>query len=235
MTTHWQTEDVAGRPARIFRPPAPPRGVVLFLSDLAGPVPDLSPDLTAHALAAVIPAGGESAWTDRRWPPFDPERSAEDYLLNEVLPYALSLAPQLALAGLGVGGQAALRLAFRDRLRFPVVGALRPAIDWQDLHGHGTVLDELYPTAERCRQDSAVLHVPQTMSHSRIWFACPPGDVWWRGCDRLREKLRALGIEHTADLAPRGATPPTVYAELMAGPMMQFLAEGLTRRGRSLL
>src|SRR5262249_38600612 len=138
-------------------------------------------------------------------PSFHARLSAERYLLEAVLPFVherWGLAPPaLGLLGTSMGGQGALRLAFKHPDRFPAVAALSPAIEYHELYGQGTPLDELYASKEQCRQDTAGLHVSPLRSPAHIFFCVAPEDsLWYRGNDRLHEKLSALGIAHECDL-----------------------------------
>lgn len=74
------------------------------------------------------------------------------------------------------------------------------AIDFHELHGRGNPLDDLYESRERCRQDTATLHMHPSEWPPYIWFASDPADPWFRGNDRLNEKFRAYGVPHAADL-----------------------------------
>jgi S-formylglutathione hydrolase len=61
-----------------------------------------------------------------------------------------------------------------------------------------------------------------------VWFACPPYHEWYRGNDRLHEKLAAMGVPHVADLDTQ--LPP----EELVAPMLAFVAAGLERESRRL-
>ena len=100
----------------------------------------------------------------------------------------------------------------------------------------GTPIDDMYRTREACRQDTAVLRVHPTHFPPHIWFACDPADVeWYRGNDRLHEKLSAVGVSHTADLTTSAGGHSWAYFDHMAGPLFTFLAEAATKQGRRLL
>jgi S-formylglutathione hydrolase FrmB len=136
-----------------------------------------------------------------------------------------------AVAGIGMGGQAAIRLALRHPDRFPVAAAIDAAFDFHDLYGRGTALDALFPTRERARQDTAVLHVNPSRWPPHLWFAADPAGPWHRGADRLHEKLTAYGVPHTADLDTTGPG----YAEKKLPELLAFVAAGLTRESRRLM
>jgi hypothetical protein len=232
----WTNTPLGGRAAHVFDPPGGrPRGAVLWLHDLDEITPHADPVLTplfaAAGLAVAAPLGGVSWWADKPCPEFDPAVTPEAHLRDAVLPAIRERwgVRPVAAAGVGAGGHAALRLAFRFPLDFPVVAAVDPAIDWHDAHGHGTPLDAMYPTPEHCRQDSAILHLHPGAVPPHVWLASGPDSYWWRGCDRLCEKLRASGVTYEADLAAPGPRPAAVAAALV-----QFVAAALEREGRRL-
>src|ERR1700728_3951765 len=97
------------------------------------------------------------------------------HLSANILPYAESRwkirPPSLALLGTSMGGQGALRLAFRHADKFPVVVAMSPAIDFQIRWREGDeVLRTIYDAAESARQDTATLHVHPLYWPRHIWF-----------------------------------------------------------------
>ncbi len=132
--------------------------------------------------------------------------------------------PHVALVGTGFGGHAALRLAFRQAGRFPVVATDSAAIDLHDEYGTGTPLDDYYDSREACRQDSALLAVRQFKTPPHIAFACRPTHKHYRGNDRLHEKLNALGVQHTL-----------LTTEQAAEPLATFVAAALRQQARRLL
>src|SRR5688500_18006896 len=89
----WTQLPIAGRPADVFTPAGRPQFLLVFLSDLDEITPRDNPVwsglFAAHRFACVCPAGAETWWLDRVWPPFDPAKSAEAYLLDDVIPAAL--------------------------------------------------------------------------------------------------------------------------------------------------
>src|SRR2546423_1215779 len=145
----WHTEEINGHAADVYDPPGPsrPRFGVLYLHG-AGLETLSSRHASAYApllaglnLACVCPHGGLSWWTDRVCPPFDPVRSAERYLLEDVLPFFRRRwgidRRAVGLFGIGVGGQGVLRLAFRHPETFPVAAALSAAVECQEVYGAG--------------------------------------------------------------------------------------------------
>jgi hypothetical protein len=143
--------------------------------------------------------------------------------------WSLDSEPEL-LALADPGRQAAVRLALRHPDRFPVAAALDAAFDFHDLYDRGTALDDLFPTRERARQATAVLHVDPHKWPPHLWFAADPAGPWHRGADRLHEKLTAYGVPHTTDLDTTGPG----YVEKMLPQLLAFVAAGLAREARRL-
>src|SRR5438270_3080994 len=205
----WSRAEIACKPADVFDPPAGrPRAAFLFLHDLDGTSIADNPVFTRLLddlrLGCVGPSGDHSWWADRFCPEFDPATTAERYVLDSVVPFARErwgLGPRaLGLIGVGMGGQGALRMAFKHPDTFPAVGAIAPAIDHYELYGRGTTLDDMYDSKEQCRQDSTPMHVHPVRQPPHVFFGIDPDDrAWFRGCDRLHEKLSALGVAHEID------------------------------------
>ena len=198
----------------------------LWLHDESGVTPAtdaaFTAELGARRLRCIAPHGARSWWVDRVCPEFDPVLTAERHLLDNVFP---SLGTQsVAVAGVGMGGQGAVRLGFRHPSRFPVVASLGGAFDFHERHGRGTPLDAMYASRELARQDTAILHLHGHDWPPHIWFACSPKSEWHRGNDRLHEKLAAVGVPHTAELD----TPADIEA------LLDFVIAALERESRRL-
>jgi S-formylglutathione hydrolase len=243
MNGTWSTADIAGRAADIFQPHAAPRLAVLFLHDSDGQTLRERPAFTRLfdelGLACVCPHGGPSWWVDRVCPAFDAVLAPERYLLDTVVPFVherWGVEPRgLGLLGIGMGGQGALRLAFKHPRMLAVVAGISSAIDYYELYGRGTPLDEVYDSKEQCRQDTVPLHVHPSDYPLHVFFAVDPTDPWLRGNDRLHEKLSALGIAHDIDFATRAGGHSWEYFERLADRAVRFVHEGLIRESRRLL
>jgi esterase/lipase superfamily enzyme len=244
MSGTWTTVDVGGKPADVYAPPGRPRFGVLHLHDLDRTTPRDRPAWERRfdelGLACVCPHGGRCWWADRVCPEFDPHLTPERHLLERVLPFfgaRWGLGPRaVAVQGAGMGGQAALRLAFKEPEQFPVVAAVAAAVDFHELYGQGTALDEMYDSKEQCRQDTAVLHVNPAHYPPHVFFCIDPDDGrWYRGNDRLHEKLSALGIPHEIDFTTRAGGHSWAYFDHMAERVERFAAAGLEQEGRRLL
>ena len=134
-----------------------------------------------------------------------------------------------------MGGQGALRLAFKHPELFPAVAAISPAIEYHELYGRGTPLDEMYDSKEQCRQDTAIMHVHPTHYPPHLFFCVDPDDPWYRGSDRLHEKLGALGVPHTPDLSTRAGGHSPEYFHHVADRAVRFVVAGLEQEARRLL
>jgi S-formylglutathione hydrolase len=116
------------------------------------------------------------------------------------------------------------------------VAAISAAIEYHELYGQGTPLDEMYDSKEQCRQDTAIMHVPPHHPPPHIFFCIDPDDpLWYRGNDRLDEKLNALGIAHEKDLTTRAGGHSWDYFNHMAERAIRFLYAGLEKESRRLV
>lgn len=246
MNGTWEQVEIAGKPADVYQPPAGarPRFGVLYLHDLdlvaLRDRPAFTQLFAALNLSCVCPHGQRSWWADRVCPEFDPAISAERYLLQSIVPYFhqhWELGPRaVGLLGIGMGGQGALRLAFKHPAEFPVVAAIAPAIEYHELYGQGSPLDDMYDSKEQCRQDTAIMHVPPHHPPPHVFFCIDPEDAgWFRGNDRLHSKLGALGVPHEIDFTTRAGGHSWDYYNHMAGRAVRFLHAGLEQESRRLL
>src|SRR5438105_14626614 len=145
MSGMWTSMDIAGKPADIYDPSGRPRFGLIYLhgigqETLAGR--QTYTDLFAEfSLACVVPHGGYTWWSDRLLAEYDPSRTAEGYVRRDVMPFIRErwLLPERAvgLFGVSMGGQGALRMAFKHPDEFPVVAAISPAIEYHDYYGQG--------------------------------------------------------------------------------------------------
>jgi S-formylglutathione hydrolase len=245
MNGTWTTVDIAGRPTDVYEPANQPRPsrAVLYLHDADGQTlrdrPAFTKPFDELGLGCVCPHGGPCWWVDRTCPVFDPQITPERYLLDQVVPYfreRWAIEPRaIGLLGVGMGGQGALRLAFKHAKTFAVVAGISSAIDYHELYGQGTPLDEMYDSKEQCRQDTAPLHVHPSDYPPHIFFAVDPDDPWYRGNDRLHEKLAALGIAHEIDFTTQVGGHSWDYFNALADRAVRFIYEGLVHEGRRLL
>lgn len=240
----WRCATIDGKPAEVFEPAAPRRFGILFLHNAKEQLLSVSKTYTAllehHRLYCICPSGGATWWSDRILPAYNSARSAEAYVLSAVVPFMNSefqlVQPAIALFGISMGGQGALRIAFKHAAMFPVVAAVAPALDYHDYYGHGTAIDQLYASKEQCRQDTAAMHLPPSDSPRHIFFCTDPSDHHWhRGADRLHEKMTALGVQHECDLTTQAGGHSWAYFDAMAERAIDFMIRGLEVESRRLL
>jgi S-formylglutathione hydrolase len=239
----WQQIELAGKPAEIFNPGRPPRHALLYLHDFAfaklRDYTHFAELFERYSLACICPEGKHCWWVDRICPEFDANNSPEEYLVATVMPvfearWGLK-PPAIGLLGYEMGGQGALRLAFKYPERFPAVAAITPAIEYHEWYYRDTPIMEMYTSKEQCRQDTAPMHVHPTNFPPHIYFCCDPAELeWFRGADRLHEKLAALGVTHQCDLET-SAGGGWAYFEKMAEPALRLLIAGMEKEGRRLL
>lgn len=241
---HWHQETVAGHPCDLYSPPHENRHgyVVLYLhgihqTRLIDKVP-FNQQFDHYDLPVVAPFTGRSWWVDKICPEFDPQISAERFVLERILPFLAerfgSKPPQIALLGTSMGGQGALRLAYKYPNLFPIAAAIAPAIDFQRKFNDGDVsIPAMYPDPESARQDTALLHIHPLNWPRNQFFCCDPADLkWWDSADRLRMKLASLGIPFEYDLETSGGGHDFAYYNLMAEKAVGFLARSLDKERR---
>jgi S-formylglutathione hydrolase FrmB len=240
LAGNWSQVEVAGHACRVFEPtePSPHDFVVVYLhcsraASLRG-YPAFVHEFERHGLRVIEPVTGQSWWTSRIWPEFDATISAESYVLERVLPFVAerwnTKPPKLALLGVSMGGQGALRMAYKYPNIFPTVAAISPAVDFQKriVEGVDPGLEYMYRDAEDARQDSALLHVHPLNWPRNQFFCCDPTDVRWHdSADRLRMKLSSLGVPFECDLETTGGGHSFEYASRMAERAVGFIAKRL--------
>jgi S-formylglutathione hydrolase len=240
----WTNLQLAGKAVEVYDPPTKPRFGVLFLHPLGL---ETLRDRLAYTklldrfqLGCICPHGARSWWVDRICMEFDAHLTAEKHVLNNVLPHfqeRWSLPPRsVGVFGISMGGQGALRLAFKYPDKFPVAAGISSALDFHELYGEGTPLDDMYDSKEQCRQDTAILYIHSGQSPQHLYFCIDPDDtMWYRGNDRLHEKLSALGAPHTIDFATQAGGHAWSYFDRMAEPALRFMAQALEQESRRLL
>lgn len=239
---NWDEIELAGHVCRVFEPerPSPHRFVVVYLhGSVPAPIgrhPAFVSQFERHGLRVIEPVSGLSWWTDRIWPGFDPQVSAEGFVMKHVVPHVAerweARPPQLALLGISMGGQGALRMAYKYPNVFPTVAAIAPAIDFQRRIDEGVDpgLELMYRDAEEARQDSALLHIhPLNWPRNQFFCCAPSDDRWHDSAERLRMKLASLGVPFECDLETDNGGHSFQYFNHMAERAIGFLAERLER------
>jgi pimeloyl-ACP methyl ester carboxylesterase len=241
----WSEHQLAGHSCDIFEPGGQSESqfVVLYLhgARLQRLVDEsaFAAEFDRHGLRVIAPRSGRSWWTDKVCSEFDPQLSTHRYLLEQVVPYIAQRwevrPPAIGLLGTGMGGQGALRLAFKQPRLFPVVAALSPAIDyyqqWND--PDSAMLWEMYSDAEAARQDTATLHVHPLNWPRNTWFACDPlNPCWFNSADKLRMKMAAIGIPYECDLETSIGAGGLAYYRQMIAKAVDYLVDRLLAESR---
>jgi S-formylglutathione hydrolase len=246
MRGSWTQESIAGHAADIYSPlgVTRPAYALLFLHPVGQETlvgcEAFTRVFDELKVPCISPHGLFTWWSDRIDPGFDAKRTAEKHLLEYVLPFVRNryLLPdrRLGLFGISMGGQGALRLGFKHPRLFPVVAGIAPAIEYHEYYGHGYSIDQMYESKEHCRQDTAPMHIHPSEYPPHLFFCIDPNDAdWFRGNDRLHEKLRALGIPHECDLSTEAGGHSWEYFNRMAERTVRFVYDGLVTQSRRLM
>lgn len=241
----WKQIEIAGKPADVFEPAttSEPRSVVLFLHGhgliTLKDNPVYTRELERHGLIAVCPHGKRSWWGEQVCAEFDEQIAPAAYLRERVLPFVEETwgvrPPAIAVFGVSMGGQGALKFAYRHPQLFPIVAALAPAVDFHNWHGRGLPLDEMYPTRESARQDTATLRVQPLNWPRHQFLACDSADTeWFDGVERLVSKLSSTGIPFESDLITSHGGHSWEYFNHMAPAVMAFFVTSLEQERRRL-
>ena len=234
----WKTVEIAGKVADVYEPLQPNENgnVVLHLhghgletlKDNAA----YSAELERYGLPAICPHGQRSWWTDVVCAEFDSELTPIQFLREHVVPYIADRwdirPPAIGLTGISMGGQGALQLAYRFARDFPVVATISPAIDFHNWHGRGLPIDDMFANKEAARQATATLQLhPLNWPRHQLLVCDPADEEWFEGCERLSSKLYSSGIPFESDFKSTNGGHCWDYFDLMAGPVMKFVAERL--------
>ena len=182
-------------------------------------------------LRVVSPLAGVSWWTDRLCSAFSAELSPEEFVVQHVTAFVENTwgvqAPRMALLGVGMGGQGALRLAFKHPDLFPITAALSPDVDYHlRLRGGDAALGQMYSDEEQARQDTAILHIHPLYYPRNIFFCCNPQDTMrYDGVERLAMKLGSLGVPYECDLETVVRDSTVNYNEQLAKQAVTYLMQ----------
>jgi len=235
----WSEITLEGHPCEIYEPPQRNlHGYVLIY--LHGVHLDRLSDKTAfihqfdkYGLPVVVPITQRSWWTNTICDEFDANITAEQHLLENVLPMVQqrfdTAAPRIGLLGTSMGGQGALRISYKYPDTFPVVAAISPAIDFHTRYYEGDeTIPQMFADPEAARQETATLYARPLYWPRHQFFCCDPTDTrWWESSDRLHMKLYSMGIPHEHDLESVGGGHGFEYYNVMAQRAVTFLFERL--------
>ncbi len=243
MNASWKQVMIAGHAADVFTPATggPYAGAILFLHghglETLADDPVFTAEIERHHLPVVCPHGGRSWWLDRVCSDFDAAISPMAFLQEHVVPWMSEQwnvhPPSVGLLGISMGGQGVLQLAYRHARDFPVVAAISPAVDFQQLVGQGLPLDELFADPEAARQQTVTLHLHPLNWPRHQLFVCDPTDVaWHEGVERLASKLSSMGVPFEDDLITSAGGHSWNYFRSMAPRCIEFIAARLEQESR---
>lgn len=185
-----------------------------------------------HGFVLICPQGGVSWWTDRPHASFDSELSAEDFIIEYLVPYVREYldprvrAKTLAIAGISMGGQGALRLAFRHPDVFPIVFSIAAAIRYDSVYGSWEEIAQLYGSREEAEADTAAHHIDSGRRPWKIGLYIDPADEdWIEGNYEFQQALAAKGVVHEYDFRTTGGGHTWTYFYATAPKMGRFLAD----------
>lgn len=235
MPGRWEQVEINNKLADVFEPSdlgntSPPYGLlflhgheqVTLANDSA-----FTAELDCHGWPAVCPHGSRSWWLDQTCPDFDEFQTPIAYLRESVIPYfgkRWGLKPPcIGLAGIEMGGQGALQVAYRSPRDFPTVAAISPAIDFHNWYGHGLALDDMFANREAARQQTATLQLhPMNWPRNQLLLSDPLDSDWFEGAERLASKLYSSGIPFESDFESTTQGDHGRYLSSMAKPVMEF-------------
>jgi S-formylglutathione hydrolase FrmB len=241
----WSIEKIDGHEIDIYEPPKRnPHGYVLIylhgvhLGRLIDK-PQYCEVFDKYGLPVVAPMTQRSWWANIICEEFSTEYSAENYVLNKILPFVQeqyeTKIGAIGLFGTSMGGHGALRLSYKHPDTFPVVAGISPAIDHYKHYYEYETLMEMYSDGEAVRQDSAILHIHPLNWPRNQWFCCDPVDEYWfDGSDRLKMKLHSLGIMFESELEKSAGGHGWDYYNTMAEPAIDFVYQGLENERKRL-
>ena len=117
------------------------------------------------------------------------------------------------------------------------MAGISSALDYHQLYGQGLALDDMYDSKRTmpARHRPAARAARRTPRRTSFFCIDPDDEEWYRGNDRLSEKLGALGVSFTADLTTQAGGHSWQYFNHMAEPVLRFLMARLTQESRRLL
>ena len=234
----WSDHVVAGRKVEVFEPAhrSEVPQTVLWLhgldEDSTRGRPAFERAWDHENLRVIAPQGGRGWWLDLALPDTSPRLNPYQFLLESVVPWIGEQwgvePPAIGVAGIGMGGQGAVNLGFRQARRFPVVAAIAPDIDFHQWHGRGLPLDMMFDSAEAARQQTAILHLHPLNWPQHLLLVCDPADAaCFDGTERLVSKLTSSGIPFESDLRTTSGGHAWSYFDLQIPRVAKFLSEKL--------
>ena len=242
---HWTSIEINGHQADVFEPDAPREGrAVLHLHghscETLKDNPAFSAELNRHGLRTICPHGKRSWWLPQVCTEFDAEQTPFDFVRTDVINWIATEwqveLPNVAMTGISMGGQGVLQIAYREALKFPVVAAIAPAVDFHNWHGQGLPLDNMFADRESARQQTAILQLHPLNWPRHQLLVCDPTDYeWLESSERLTSKLYSTGVPFESDFESSHGGHSWDYFNAMAPRVIEFVADGLEQESLRLV
>lgn len=224
-TEHNVSERIAGHEVLLLAPPDPSDTVVICLTHDTLPAAACARFLEADARRLRMPVlvleAPRTWWLHRVVPHFDATITPDQWVAEHVFNWVRERfqPAQVVLCGVGIGGQGALRISFRHPRRFPAVVAVQPWIDFHELYWEDETLQALFPDVENTRQLTATLWINPLNRPLYMRLVGHHADTrWFRGIERLHDKLVAIGVPHDWVVLDEGAPDLEQLATEHLGP-----------------
>jgi pimeloyl-ACP methyl ester carboxylesterase len=240
LKTGWQRITIDSHDCDVFMPANRNEHnfCVLYLHDVDAASLEQRPPfqslLEEHGLPCIVPITGHSWWADKIVPEFDDTTTPEQFVRTNVMRWIASnldsKPTEVALLGIGMGGQGALRISYKFPDQFPVVVAIAPDLDFHyHIRNGNEVLFAMYGDTESARQDTAILHIHPLNWPRHQFYCADPGDYHtFEGADRLRMKMASTGIMFDIDIETTVAQGED-YVDKMAPIAINYVAERLKK------
>lgn len=232
---NWQQRDEDGWSAEVYEPDTSRPGLaLLFLHGHSHKTLSHSDAWTRaleHAgLRAVCPLSSSGWWVegDERIGLDTPLEFLQQRVAPSIRRWWDVPEPGIALTGVSLGGQGALKLAYRHAREFPVVAAIAPAIDFHRLFGLGLPLDGFFDDAESARQQTVPLHLnPLSWPRHQLLLCDADDEDWYESVQRLASKLSSSGVLFDQDFTARGLGHCWEYFDSVADDVVEFITSRL--------
>ncbi len=199
----WQEHRVVGHQTLVYKPQAVGDTAIVCLGhDLFEPFAcaELIEEEAEQLRCPVVLLEARGTWwLHRQVEEFDAQLTPDAWVAEAVFDWLHERyrPAQVVLSGVGTGGQGALRIAFRHPRRFAGVAAVQPWIDFHQRYWEDELLQRVFPDVESARQLTATLWINPLNRPLAISLLANRDDAtWFRGIERLHDKLVAIGVPH---------------------------------------
>lgn len=162
----------------------------------------LQREATERRLVLVTPDGDAHGWYLDS--PRVPESQIETFIMKELLPdveLRLPINGRMGIAGISMGGNGALALAFKYPRVFAAVGSMSGAVDLSEAASRPALIERLGPYKDNRTlwEESSALHLakerPGAARRVPVLLTVGGRDRWVKANRRLHEVLVDLGVD----------------------------------------